>query len=498
MTDRRATPALALSLSIVTALIALAGCEREPESAPPSVLLITMESMRADQLGDSWRGRPVTPRLDELAARGVVYQHAVSPAPWTTPAVTSILTGHPAPAHGLEEHDRALAEEVEVVAERFRAAGYRTAAFVSAATLRPAFGLNRGFEIYDYENFGHERISSPSLTGKVQHRLQQWQDERFFIWVHLWDPHYNYRPQPPYDTRFERGDKPEREDVQRLKWTRNPVTEAEADYLYGQYQGEVAYTDHHVGKMLDTLEELGLRDELIIAVVGDHGEAFLEHGWLGHTNRLDEVNVHVPLVIQTPDLAEPASVSEPVSAAQLPRTLLEQADLPSSDFGSVPSLPNLRDGSGDQGRDAPDRLPLAQTRRRGCLTGIVEVGLKLVVDQCSCEMSLYDLREDPGEKQNLADASPDDVDRLARLMRRELERAEALDLPHAPLPEDAQREVMSALRALGYVEEEGGEKLAVCEVAEDARRRDTFGDLIARGPCPPAGALECLRAVSVD
>jgi arylsulfatase A-like enzyme len=490
MIDRRFQLRL---IGLVIALSLLFGCQPEP---PVSVLLITMESMRADQLGASWQGEPVTPALDELANRSVVYEHAISPAPWTTPAITSILTGHPTPAHGLEEHDRALAPEVEVIAERFRARGYRTAAFVSAATLRPAFGLDKGFEVYDYEDFGHERVSSPSLVGKVQHRLDRWRDEPFFIWVHLWDPHYNYRPQPPYDTRFERGDEPARQDVQRLKWTRNPVTPAEADYLYGQYQGEVAYTDHYVGKLLDTLGELGRRDNLIVAVAGDHGESFLEHGWLGHTNRLDEVNVHVPLLVHWPGLEAPRRVATPVSTAQLPRLLLQRAGLP-KDFGSLPELPSSEDSSGVDHAEPADGVAMTQTRRRGCLTGVVAGQLKLVVDHCSCEMSLYNLAEDPSEKSDLSDSEPGQVQRMSELLRTQLEAIERLNLPHADLPEAAQAEVMSALRALGYVEEGGENELAICEVTEETGRRDTFGDLVARGPCPPTGALECLTS-SVD
>lgn len=487
---------LALTLLVLAALLGgSSGCsEPPPPKRPPSVLLITLESVRADQLGAEWNGQAVTPVLGDLASGALVYEHTVSPAPWTTPAITSILTGQLPPAHGLEEHDRALAPEVEVVAERFQQAGYRTAAIVSAATLRPAFGLDKGFDVYDYEDFGHERISSPSLIGKVQHRLQQWKEKPFFIWVHLWDPHYNYFPAPPYDSRFARGEEPERQDVQRLKWTRNPVTPAEADYLYGQYQGEVAYTDEHVGQLLRTLEQLQRRENLIVAVVGDHGESFLEHGWLGHTNRLDEVNVHVPLVVDLPAGGTAGRVSQPVSSAQVPASLLQWAGLSADGFGAVPPLP---DPAAEEPSDAAASAPpitLTQTRRRGCLTGIVHRDLKLVVDHCSCQTSLFDLSEDPQEKSDIADRAPGEVERLSRLMRERLERIEQLDLPQAALPEEEQAQVMSALKALGYVEQGGGEALGVCEVTDGTERRDTFGDLVRRGPCPAAGALKCLRS----
>jgi arylsulfatase A-like enzyme len=455
------------------------------------VLIVSVDSLRADEVGRRVSGEPVAPAMARLGTEGVVFRHALSTAPWTTPSMMSMMTGLPAPAHGVEEHDRALAPSVGTLAERYRNAGYRTAAFVPAATLRESFGFARGFEVFDYENYGHERISSPEMIGKLIHRLEQWRKEPVFLWVHLWDPHYNYRPRPPYDTRFRRGEEPDSQDVQVLKWTRNPVSLPEAEYLHGQYQGEVAYTDRYISDLLDAIDRLELRDRTLVAVLGDHGESFLEHGWLGHTNRVDETNVHVPLILRGPGLPAGKEVEAPVSLASLGRTLLELSGLDATDFGLLAPLPVPGGARGAAPLGSSEVV--SQTLRRGCRTAFYRDRLKYVVDQCTCEESLYDLAADPGETNDLASARPEELTELRAGLLARLEAIDAAGVPTALLPEEDQQQTLAALQALGYVSESEVEDLGVCEQLSGTDVRDSFGDMVARGPCPPRRALACLQ-----
>ncbi|UCF68165.1 MAG: sulfatase-like hydrolase/transferase [Acidobacteriota bacterium] len=472
---------------VLLAALAASGCV-EPR---PSVLLISIDSLRYDALFAEHDGLSVAPRLAGLARESVLYEHAVSPAPWTTPAMMSILTGLPPLAHAVEEHDRTLAAGLETLAERFRSAGYRTAAYVPAVTLRSEFGFARGFEQFDYESFGHTRLSSPGLSGKVLHRIAGWSDEPFFIWVHLWDPHYNYNPPPTYDAAFRRGSRPASEQVQSLKWIENAVTPEQAEYLQSQYEGEVLYTDRYVGEMLDAVAERGLDERLIVAVVADHGEAFLEHGWLGHTNRLDEVLVHVPLMIRWPARLTPHRVTSVVSTAGLGATLLDLAGLDSEEFGSLNPLPL---------RDAPQPgQALSQTIRRGCLTSLNTGRFKYVLDHRGCEEALFDLSADPGEGTNLAEAdnagSRERVQQMRRALAERIATAEAAASGARSLPAVSDEQMLEELRALGYIVDGSLEETEkpTPDMSAAPAGVDSFGDVIGAPACPPRGARGCLE-----
>lgn len=466
------------------------GCSR----SRPSVILVSIDSLRYDDVFGAPSGRAIAPNLTALAHESVNYERAYSSAPWTTPAMMGVMTGLSAPAHGVEEHDRMLASSVGALAERFRGAGYHTAAFLPAITLRAEFGFARGFEIFDLENFGHQRVSSPTLVGKVLQRIENWRRERrpFFIWVHLWDPHYNYIPPPPYDDAFAQGNRPRNEDVQCLKWVLDPLVPAEVEYLRGQYRGEISFTDKYVGELLDQVKATGLDGKLIVAVLGDHGEAFQEHGWLSHTNRVDEEVIHVPLLLRWSKKLRPRMVGEVVSTAELGATLLVLAGLDGRGFGLEPPLPGLKEPA-SVGASGKSRSVLSETVRQGCFTALVGVRYKYVLDHRTCAESLFDLTTDPGEKKDLSALVPDRLADLRAALKKELERLRSANIPRGAMPADVAHEAEAALRSLGYLgggrTTSGGEQ--ACALAPRTGRYDTFGDLRV-DPCPAEGAWKCL------
>ncbi|MDH3284147.1 MAG: sulfatase [Acidobacteriota bacterium] len=486
MTGTRAgTRRAAWGALTIAAAALLAGC-----AAPGDpVLLITIDSLRQDEVHESREGQPVSPALAALARESLEFRRAVSPAPWTTPAMMSILTGMPSRAHGVDEHDRALAPEVELLAQRFQHAGYRTAAVVPAPTLRPEYGFSRGFEEYQFQDFGHLMRSSPKLTSRVLHLLERWRDEPFFVWVHLWDPHYNYVPPPPWDAAFSRGDTPEREDVQCLKWVENPVSPEEAEYFKGQYEGEIGYTDSHLAQILNQLDRLALAERTIVAVTADHGEAFLEHGFLGHTNRLDEPVIHVPLLIRRPGRVAPGVVEQTVGTARLGRTLLRLAGIPHDHFGMAPALP-LSPGAGEAGR----RAAISETRRRGCFTSVTDGVHKAVVDHRSCRWRLFDVSADPGEEHDLAGADEMTLDALKAALGERLAAIDAEEIPHAALPQEIVEAAEEQLRSIGYVGgvSKDGTRNVVCADLPNVVGVDAFGDVLGAEPCPWTTARECL------
>ncbi|MDQ7007675.1 MAG: sulfatase-like hydrolase/transferase, partial [Acidobacteriota bacterium] len=383
---------------------------------------------------------------------------------------------------------------VPTVAERFRQAGYRTAAFTPAVTLRSEYGFGRGFEVYDQENFGHNRLSSPSLVGKVLARLEQWKGERFFIWVHLWDPHYNYNPPVPWDGYFRSGQRPAREDVQCLKWVEDPVTPAEAEWLEGQYEGEVAYTDRYLEQILAKLEDLELAPHTLVVVLADHGEAFLEHGWLGHTNRLDETLIHVPLMVRRPGEA-PGVVEQAVSTASVGRSLLAWTGIPGDDFGARSTLPSPG--------EAPAAEPvISQTVRRGCWTAVSTTRYKYVLEHRQCRESLFDLQQDPDEKSDIAASDPGRLREMRRMLVDALDQQKSSKVPRAMLPREIVEQAEARLRSIGYVGGAanggpGAPKNVTCARTAAPGKVDAFGDLAAQ-TCPEQGARRCFEKLDSE
>lgn len=475
-----------LFLALICLLLLGGGCRK----SPPSVVLVSIDSLRYDDAVGSNRGRRIAPRLERLGREGVVFAQAYSTAPWTTPAMMAVMTGLAPAAHGVEEHDRALASEVPLLAERFKAAGYRTAAFVPEVTLRPEFGFSRGFDEYDLQSFGHQRLSSPTLIGKVLNKLEHWKGDPapFFLWVHLWDPHYNYNPPPPFDQLFREGQPPASQDVQCLKWRPNVVSPDEVRFLRGQYRGEIAFTDRFLGDLLDYLKTQRLEERIVLAVVGDHGEAFEEHGWLGHTNRVDDEVLHVPLLLRWSGKLAPTRVEEAVSTERIGRTLLDLAGLPSAGFGAGLPLP-VR---GIAPAEAPN-VVFAETVRQGCFSAVREGREKYILDHQGCRETLFDLATDPGEQRDVAANRPERVRHFRELLWRETERNARLAIPKAALPPAVAEQAEAQLRSLGYVggSQSGPEKTG-CPFAPGTGRRDTFGDTWTSA-CPENGVAVCLK-----
>src|SRR6185503_2775280 len=287
-----------LWLLVAPALVLAAACGGGRR--PTSILLVTLDTTRADRIGCYGRENAGTPALDELAARGARFERAYTVAPITLPAHASLLTGSYPPHHGL--HDNGLAsldESVETLAETCARAGRRTAAFVSGFPVARAFGLAQGFERYDDE-FG-SAAGAPS--GAIRERrgdetvraAEAWlgslgDGEPFFLWVHLFDAHDPYQAPAEFARRFP-GD---------------------------PYQAEVSFADAALGELLASLEGLERRPDTLVCVTADHGESLGEHGEETHALLLYDSTVRVPLVLAGPG-GEPRVVLEPATLVALAR-----------------------------------------------------------------------------------------------------------------------------------------------------------------------------------
>ncbi len=430
-------------------LAADAGIER------PDVVLVTIDTLRADRLSCYGSTRVETPNLDALATEGVRFADAASAAPFTLPAHSSIMTGTYPPRHGLRENvGYALGEELPTLAEGLRAAGYATAAFVSAFVLDARWGIARGFDHYrdDFDLGTMERANMGSVQRDGRETIAaafDWLDGRpsapFFLWIHLFDPHDPYTPPEPWASR----------------------------YAGRPYDGEVAYADSLIGELRRGLEERGLLERVLLVVVGDHGEGLGSHGEGFHGFYVYESTVHVPLVVRAPfgDFAGRV-VRDAVSQVDLLPTILEavgSAPAPEAQGKSLLPLVLGRSPGEERLAYSESLYPLLhygwaplRALRRGSLK---------YIDAPRPER--YDLASDPEERRNLASeraALAAELKSRLDILVAAMERDAAVASP-AELDEEA----LAQLRALGYVAGRGEAATADERDAPRADPKDRIG-----------------------
>ena len=279
---------LTVNIAISLCLVSACSCTKAPDDAPaspPNVVLITVDTLRADRLGCYGYQAARTPNIDRLATEGVRVEHAIAPAPITLPSHTSILTGLEPPAHGVRDNATyRVPDAAETLAERLKAEGYQTQAFVSAEVLHRRFNLNQGFDGYDDELWSEAKPASFMARERSGERTMdlvlQWLGARslpsaggapFFLWVHLFDPHDPYSP-----------------------------PEADAKASPTLYDGEIASVDRQIGRLLETLEQGKVLDDTILVFTSDHGESLGEHEEGTHAIFIYESTVRVPLIFRYP------------------------------------------------------------------------------------------------------------------------------------------------------------------------------------------------------
>jgi arylsulfatase A-like enzyme/Flp pilus assembly protein TadD len=415
-----------------------------------SVLLVSIDTLRADVLGCYGRADAGTPWIDRLAAGGVRFETARAHNVVTLPSHANLLSGRLPTAHGV--HDNSgfrFPPETPTLAAILRDAGWRTGAFVSAFVLDSRFGLDRGFEVYDDRLGGGGTSASFAVPERPATRTvaaaRLWIDsmagQRWFAFVHLYEPHFPYAPPEPFASRF----------AGRL------------------YQGEVAAADTALGSLLAPI--LAAKNgRVLVVLTSDHGESLDEHGEATHGIFAYDATLRVPLVFYAPGILAPAVVRTPVRHVDVLPTVLDALGLPAPAGLPGRSLLGLDARGADHGDSYFEALSASLDRGWAPLRGVVEGELKYV-DLPLPE--LYDLRADPREEKNLVAARPRDVERLRGRLS-SLRAAEAS--PAARVEEE--RGTLDALRALGYVS--GGGAAAKEHYGEDDDPKRLV-DLDARG-----------------
>jgi arylsulfatase A-like enzyme len=453
----------------VCAFLLLGACSDPSGSTRASALLITLDTTRADALGCYGNARAMTPSLDGLAASGVRFERAYTVTPLTLPAHASMLTGLYPPRHTVRSNGpRPLPERAETLAERATAAGFDTAAFVSAAVLDRRFGLAQGFATFASPSDDEGEWRAHETAARAAAWLDARGDAPFFLWVHFFDPHAPYAP------------------------PRELATGA----LAGEpYLAEVAASDRGVGVLVEALERSGARARTTIVVVGDHGEALGDHGELTHGSLCYEPTLRVPLIV--------AGAGAPAGAVD--ERVVSVVDV----FPTLAARLGLADGGAGSAGDGRDLLGPADGRRDGAyfeaysgfasygwspLAGWVDAERKYLH---SSQPELYDVARDPRESQNLFDEA------AAQPYRAAIERVLAAPAlaPDSAVTDPA---LLAQIRALGYADSarEAGDlphplapsdRPAPAQMIHEEARLHEAGELVARGDCTRArGLLEAL------
>jgi arylsulfatase A-like enzyme len=449
---------LGVWLFSLCAVIAAQGAER------PNLVLICVDTLRADRTSAYGYLDETTPSLAAFAAQGALFEFAYAPMAQTAPSTASLFTGQYPARHGLLRNGLRLSEEARTLAEVLSDQGWQAAAIVSSFVLSERFGFAQGFERFDDEfdpaqasmtlkEWEGHRITTgfDRRAGDATRRAQQWiwaRDRKrpFFLFVHYFDPHSPYAAPKGFDPKLPLP--PKRD---------NPISSLlEYRVEVKGYHEEIAYVDQQIGNLLDVIDREGLADDTLVVVTADHGEGLWDHGYWLHGLDVYEEAVRVPLLARWPGKIEAGlRVAGPVALVDVAPTLFE--------------LLGAEDGSAFDGRSLAPKLlgkpgaapaaPIYLYRRKydkGVIEGIRVHGeffgvrrgrFKLIEHTEGGRHELYDLEQDPGERHNLIDTAPEEAAKLHDLLT--AWRSTHAETPSmVPLSDDEQR----ALEALGYVE----------------------------------------------
>jgi arylsulfatase A-like enzyme/Flp pilus assembly protein TadD len=411
------------------AVIAIAGvwfafyCRKSVKN----VILISIDTCRADYLSCYGYERKTTPNIDAVAEQGVLFKNVVSPVPLTLPAHSSMLTGTIPPYHQVHDNlNYKFGQDNLTIAETLKKHGYTTGAIVSSFILDSQFGLDQGFDEYN-DHF----VEALSLGEYIERRgaeaslfacewLSKHRKEKFFLFLHYYDPHTPYEPPEPFAT----------------------------DYAENLYGGEISYVDRCIGQVIAKLKSLGLYDSTLLIITGDHGELLGEHGELEHGYLLYEGAIKVPLIISSPRIKKPRIINKVVGLVDIVPTILGYLE--------VPSPPDI------QGKDLceyinstdspiPERYIYCESftpTKYDCnpLLSVVTNQWKYIE---TTRPELYDLKQDPDEEENLLTAEPKRTELLQYQLRRILSEHARTDKEESSFMLDA--ESKRRLESLGYI-----------------------------------------------
>jgi arylsulfatase A-like enzyme len=315
-------------------IVALSVCPRHAivthAGVPKGIILISLDTLRADHLGIYGYHRNTSPYIDAFAKESIVFENALVQSPWTLPSHMSIMTSLYPSSHGVVVRNNRLADEHVTLAELLGEKGYKTAAFADGAFMKGDYGFKQGFDMYDGDNW----IGIARILPKAEKWLEENKANPFFLFIHCYDIHDPYAPPPPYDTIFHDFNYtgnfiPSTRNMQAAAWKGKEVNDDDLRHIKALYDGGIGYTDAKIGEFLSYLQEAGLKENTLIIITSDHGEEFREHGSFLHWKLYFRPNLHVPLMMHIPNYPKKEiRIKELVQSIDILPTILDIAQLP--------------------------------------------------------------------------------------------------------------------------------------------------------------------------
>ncbi|HSF16765.1 MAG TPA: sulfatase [Vicinamibacteria bacterium] len=394
-----------VGLAILSHLVSSCGGNTDAPRPRPNIVLITIDTVRADHLGSYGSSRPSSPSIDQMAESGLLFERALSPAPWTLPSMASLHTSLYPTEHGAIGAHTPLPDDATTVAESLQSVGYETMAFVTHIFVSRRYGLDQGFRTFDESLVGgHETVTSEQLTMSALQYLSRMGREPFFLWVHYFDPHFSYIRHREFGF-VELDASPERFSYEDLLAAEPSLRDDSVpdpfsvETVKAIYDEEIAFTDAAIGRLLDGIERLNLARPVVNILTSDHGEYFMERGRFGHGRDVYDELLHVPLIIS-------GDIDETIKGHRFPGAV-EMASI----AHTIANLAQVDDNPfrGEDLLAIEDREHRPPIFSFGCYAWgndgrkimVESEGWKLIQPVDDDRFELYDLGRDPRELDNL-------------------------------------------------------------------------------------------------
>lgn len=411
----------------------------------PNVILISIDTLRADHLHGYGYGPETSPTLDNLMRRGSSFSAAISSAPWTLPSHVSLLTSLYPHSHGVISESLALNDDVATLPALLKKAGYRTAGFTTMPHLSPRHGFGRGFDAYMCEE-----VPAPTALERALRWVDGIGAEKFFVFIHLFDVHSDYDPSERFLEMFEEsyaGDVDGKgKTLYRIRDGELELSTEDLRHLIALYDAEIRQLDNNIGMFFAAMESRGLLGDTVVIVTSDHGEEFLDHGGVLHGQTLYDELVRIPLIIAGPGVPEGKSVNKQVQAIDIMPTILDLCGVGIPFEAQGRSLVPLMRGQDPEWTEVAFIEADWRNRKHDIKRAIRTGRYKLYYDRLSGSEELYDLVADPGEKNNILETHPEIADPLRKQLRQWM----ATDRGR-PVPIELTEKETERLRALGYL-----------------------------------------------
>ena len=419
-----------------------------------NLIIISIDTLRADHLSLYGYFRKTSPNLDRFAQNCLVFTRVISASSFTSPSVASLFTSlYPSEHQTLGKDQLIFPSENLTLAEILEQNGYLTAGFSASPFISPEYGFAQGFEHFQF-------IPEPR-ANLVNEKFLSWlsshyQEQPFFLYIMYFDPHQPYDPPAPFDRKFQKDpqgnllwkDKMLRNKPVRIMKLSPKISPQELEFVKSQYDGEIAFVDHHLGILLDQLKQKGLLKNSIIIITSDHGEEFLEHNGFGHSRTLYQEVLKVPLIIYLPEPEfEPKPINQLVRTIDILPTILDLLGIKIPDKIQGKSLMGLIKGT----EQSPEPWAFAELKPflkpKTYLKAIENQNYKLILNLPSQKLELYNLASDLKEKNNLINILPDKAQELLEMMERVEKSFRPIKKPQVKAPVSAEE----ILKSLGYI-----------------------------------------------